>query len=453
MTREDIVKQVTEGLSSGKVRPWGAETAALELGAEEPDHITLGTMARRAYLEEKSGVKLNHMKMLERPYYAEYLCPEDGTEWTLASDDEDLTCCLCGSALTPKTASGKPVCKPLVQNYIGGTEDYYSLAGEVSVGGDVEATFTNILCYGTGVGHLGVGVGCFQLNRYNGPIEVKVADYAGAARNLAFVFDDESERARARGLINDNLDPIIAQMKQSFLDDFGGEVYYVDFLEKQHHSDRILHCCFYTRFGEYRGHGCTSRATGVAKNYIDEMFTREGVKCRVSVIGMGRDGDLKPSPRNRRGRYVSALQRIPIAVYEKNIGRPVDDLLSYIELDRQGVTEELGWPAYTGMGGEIVPAFYRTYKCNPRPEIVSCYQKVWAETRGGDLIFGVELPNVEVGIISGPEGIVPPIAREAMKISGIKNAKEYCAALAAVTLGGEFNFATLHIKEKLYTGR
>jgi hypothetical protein len=56
-------------------------------------------------------------------------------------------------------------------------------------------------------------------------------------------------------------------------------------------------------------------------------------------------------------------------------------------------------------------------------------------------------------MVSGPEGLVPPIGREALKICGITNAKEYAAALAAITLGGEFNFATLHIKEKLYTGR
>ena len=30
---------------------------------------------------------------------------------------------------------------------------------------------------------------------------------------------------------------------------------------------------------------------------------------------------------------------------------------------------------------------------------------------------------------------------------------EFAAALAAVTLGGEYNFATLHIRERMYTGR
>jgi hydroxymethylglutaryl-CoA reductase len=77
----------------------------------------------------------------------------------------------------------------------------------------------------------------------------------------------------------------------------------------------------------------------------------------------------------------------------------------------------------------------------------------YAKINGNDLIFGVELPNVEVGITSSPEGIISPMAREALKIAGITSAKEYAAALAAVTLGGEFNFATLHVQGRMYTGK
>jgi hypothetical protein len=104
-------------------------------------------------------------------------------------------------------------------------------------------------------------------------------------------------------------------------------------------------------------------------------------------------------------------------------------------------------------GGEIIPAFYRTMKNNFWPYLVSCLQKVYAKTRGNDLIFGVELPNVEVGITSSPEGIISPMAREALKIAGIHSAKEFAAAVAAVTLAGEFNFAALHVQERMYTGK
>lgn len=451
MDHESAVDQIKTGLLKGEVPPWKLEDLALEMGFQPPDNITVAVKARRAFVEHKSGHKLHHLVLPERPYKVEYSCPNDKTLWSLAADDTYTRCGFCDTPLE-MLPEDEMRYKPLVQNYIGGFEDFFSYAGEVTVGGEVEKTFQNILSWGTGIGHIGVSVGCFQLNKY-GPIEVKVSDWGVAARNLAFVFDSEVERERAKHLIKDHLPGIIPRMTEYQLAAWEGEIFDVDFLYKQHHGDRILHCCFYSRFAEHRGHGQTSHATGLAKNMIDELFQEHDIQCRVSVVGMGRDGDLKPSPRNRRGRYVSAQQRIPIKNYEESIGRPIDDFLSYLELDRQGVLEEIGWPAYTGMGGEIVPAFYRTMKNNPRPHLVSCFQKVYAETRGDELIFGVELPNVEVGITSSPEGIIPAMSREALKIAGITTAKEFAAALAAVTLGGEYNFATLHIKERMYTGK
>jgi len=450
MDRDDVVGKIKKALIKREIAPWKAEDAAVKEGIAKPENILVGTMARRAFIEEKSGHKFYHIVLPENPYHIGYRCPQDGTIWTLAADDTYVRCGICATPLEVLEENERY--KPLVNNYIGGVEDYYSYAGEVTVAGDVQKTFQNILCWGPGVGHLGISVGCFKLNKY-GPIEIKVSDWAGAARNLAFVFETEFEREKAKMLIKEKLSNIIPQITRTHLSEWGGEVYDVDFLNKQHHGDRILHCCFYTRFSDHRGHGQTSHSVGMAKNLIDDLFKKENIKCRLSVVGMGRDGDLKPSPRNRRGRYVSAQQRIPVKDYEKSIGRPIDDFLSYIELDRQAVLEEIGWPAYTGMGGEIIPAFYRTMKNNPRPYLVSCFQKVYAETRGNDLIFGVELPNVEVGITSSPEGIISPMAREALKIAGIHSAREYAAALAAVTLAGEFNFTTLHVQEKMYTGR
>ena len=449
MSQEAVVKKITDMMLNGEAAPWKAEETAQKEGIPAPDHIKAGAKARRAFVEEKCGHKFHHIVLPEKPYYIGYRCPKDRTVWWLAADDTYIQCGMCGTPLE-MMAEEDGRYNTLVNNYIGGVEDYYSYAGEITVAGDVNKTFQNILCWGPGVGHLGISVGCFRLIKY-GPIEVKVSDWGNAARNLSFVFDTESEREKARNIIEEKLPEIISQITKAHLSEWDGEIYNVSLLNKQHHGDRILHCCFHSRFPDYRGHGQTSWAAGMAKNMIDEFFKAQGIKCRVSVVGMGRDGDLKPSPRNRRGRYVSAQQAIPVKDFEKTIRRPIDDFLSYIELDSQGVLEEIGWPAYTGMGGEIIPAFYRTMKNNPRPYLVSCYQKVYAKIRGNDLIFGVELPNVEVGITSGPEGIIPPMAREALKMAGITNAKEYAAAVAAVTLGGEFNFATLHVREHMYT--
>ncbi len=450
MKLEKTIKKIAEMIHKGEIAPWKAEQAAIKEGASPPEYIEVAAKARRMFIEEKSGHRFYHILLPGKPYQISYRCPNDGTLWSLAADDTYVNCGLCGTSL--ELLEEEKRYSPFVNNYIGGVEDYYSYAGEVNVGGDVNKTFQNILCWGPGVGHLGISVGCFRLNKY-GPIEVKASDWAVAARNLSFVFDTEDEREKAKLLIKEKLPEIIPQITQAQLADWGGEVCDVDFLYKQHHGDRILHCCFYSRFENHRGHGQNSHAAGMAKNMIDDFFREKGISCRLSVVGMGRDGDLKPSPRNRRGRYVSAQQSIPVKEYENIIGRPIADLFSWIELDRQGVTEEIGWPAYTGMGGEIIPAFYRTMKCNPRPYLVSCLQKVYSKTVGNDLIFGVELPNVEVGITSSPEGIIPPMAREALKMAGITNAKEYAAAVAAVTLGGEFNFTMLHLQERMYTGR
>ena len=450
MPFDDIVKNLSDRMLEGKLAPWKAEEAALEEGLTGPEYITAGVAARRVFVEAKSGQSFQHIVLPDQPYYTAYRCPKDQSLWTLAADDTYIRCGMCGTPLEVLPEPQRH--KPLVNNYIGGVEDHFSYAGEVTVDGDVKKTFQNILCWGPGIGHLGISVGCFKLNKY-GPIEVRVSDWGLAARNLSFVFDNEREREQAKTIIQKHLPEIIPVITREDLSQWGGEIYDVDFLYKQHHGDRFLHCCFYSRFENHRGHGQTSHAAGKAKLMIDNLLKENQIPCRLSVVGMGRDGDVKPSTRNRRGRYVSAQQRIPIQEYEKNLGRPLEDFLSWIELDRQGVTEETGWPAYTGMGGEIIPAFYRTMKCNPRPFLVSCYQKVYVNTRGDELIFGVELPNVEVGITSSPEGIIPPASREALRLAGITSAKDFAAALAAVTLGGEFNFATLHVQERMYTGR
>ena len=450
MSFEDIVRSLSDRMLEGKIAPWKAEDVALAEGLAEPENIRAGVAARRVFVEAKSGHSFHHIVLPDKPYHTAYRCPNDQSLWNLAADDTYIRCGICGTPLEVLPEPERH--KPLVNNYIGGIEDHFSYAGEVTVGGDVEKTFQNILCWGPGIGHLGISVGCFKLNKY-GPIEVRVSEWGLAARNLSFVFDSEQEREQAKTIIQKHLPEIVPVITREELSPWGGEIYDVDFLYKQHHGDRFLHCCFYSRFENHRGHGQTSHAAGRAKLMIDNLFKENKISCRLSVVGMGRDGDVKPSTRNRRGRYVSAQQRIPIKEYEKTLGRPLEDFLSWIELDRQGVIEETGWPAYTGMGGEIIPAFYRTMKCNPRPFLVSCYQKVYANVRGEDLVFGVELPNVEVGITSSPEGIIPPASREALRLAGITSAKEFAAALAAVTLGGEFNFATLHVQERMYTGR
>ncbi|MBT8351520.1 MAG: hypothetical protein KJO26_09850, partial [Deltaproteobacteria bacterium] len=250
MISKEVVKKIKNMMLQGEIAPWKAEAAALKEGIPSPENITVGVMARRAFVEEKSGHKLHHIVLPEKPYHIAYRCPNDDSSWTLAADDTDLSCGMCYTPLEILPENERH--KPLVNNYIGGIEDYYSYAGEITVSGDVNKSFQNILCWGPGIGHLGISVGCFKLNKY-GPVEVKVSDWGLAARNLSFVFHTENERELAKNLIKENLPQIIPKMTAAQLSQWNGEIYDVDFLYKQHHGEYYLHCCFYSRFDNHRG--------------------------------------------------------------------------------------------------------------------------------------------------------------------------------------------------------
>ncbi|MFW6237100.1 MAG: hypothetical protein ACOC3F_01820, partial [Desulfosudaceae bacterium] len=216
MNRDDIIRTIADLLIKGDIMPWNAEEAAREEGLPSPDNLTAAVEARRLFVEKKCGHRFCHLVMPEHPYHVAYQCPHDGTLWTLAVGDTNTNCTLCGTALEMLPENERH--QPLVNNYIGGVEDYCSYSGQVTVTGDVDKTFQILLCWGPGVGHLGIGVGCYKLNQY-GPVEVKVADWGRAARNLSFVFDTEAERARARQLIEKKLPDIIPRITDKHLAD------------------------------------------------------------------------------------------------------------------------------------------------------------------------------------------------------------------------------------------
>jgi hydroxymethylglutaryl-CoA reductase len=135
---------------------------------------------------------------------------------------------------------------------------------------------------------------------------------------------------------------------------------------------------------------------------------------------------------------------------EQFLGKPVDRFLAFIEMDRRGV-EKLGWFFYTGMGAEVISGLYKATRVNPRMPINACLQRIYTHQEGNDLIYGVELPNVEAGVWSSIEGGVPPTGREVMRIMGITDTREFCANLAAQVMAGEFNLACEIVRGKLYT--
>ncbi|MFB0566809.1 MAG: hypothetical protein ACETWK_14160 [Candidatus Aminicenantaceae bacterium] len=437
------IQECVEQLKLGKLPPWKVEEEiATNIGILPPDNYSIAALCRQKFIEKETGEKFEFIRISEKPYKIHYQCERDNIFWELDALDSKLTCTICGS---PLKSLGKY--SPLVNNYIGGSEDYYSYAGRIKVKGDVEKEFTNLLIYGTGLGPIGVTRGCYIINTFGGA-EVKVSEFGRAARCLGYIFKKEQLRKKALSTIEALLPELKIGMNKK-MSEFGGRISFVEFLEVENQRGFILYVDFASDFVNFRGHGAISGAVGYAKKLIEVQFQKIGIEYELSVIAQGYDGDLKPSPRNKRGRYASAQVKVPMQDIEQFIGIDAEKLLSFVELDCTGA-QKLGCQFYSGMGGEIIPAIYKAAKVNPQSCLVSSFQSIYARAEKGDLIYGVELPNIEVGTVSSREGFISPGGREALRIMGIKTAREFAASVAAQVLAGEFNLAIEISREKLY---
>lgn len=440
---KSLIRDCVEKLKTGKLPPWKVEEEIeTHYGIPSPDNFKTAALCRQKFIEEETGERFTYIRISEKPYKVRYQCKTHELRWELDALDEHQRCSLCGSQLE---LAGKHA--PLVANYVGGTEDYYSSAGRIQVKGDVEKKFTNLLVYGTGLGPMGVTKGCYLIDKFGGA-EVRVSRLARAARCLGFRFKSEAQRHKAVQSIKDLLPDLKPEMNKK-MSDSGGRIGSVEYVKVESQKDFILYVDFDADFENFRGHGAISRAVGFAKREIEKKLRKGRVGCQLSVIAQGYDGDLKPSPRNKRGRYASAQIRVPVRDFEKLLRIEAQDFVSFVDLDCTG-SQKLGCQFYSGMGGEIIPALYRATKVNPRSCLVSSFQNTYAGIDRGDVVYGVELPNVEAGVLSTHEGLIPPAGREALRIMGIQTARDFAACLSAQVLAGEFNLAIEIVRERLY---
>jgi hypothetical protein len=400
-------------------------------------------LCRRRYIQSLTGEKFQQILLPDTPYKKRYYCAKDDLALELDARDRNLTCSLCGADLIATDQFA-----PLVANYVGGQDDYFSYAGQVNVKGDVRNTFTNLLVYGTGLGPIGVTRGSYVLNKLGGA-EVHVEDLARAVRCLGLRFLTEDMRQKAQAVIEAFV-PEATSVMQDQMSEFCGQISSVDFDHAEARNGLILYVEFVAEFSNFRGHGDISRAVGFIKRKVEEKLLSQEIAFEMSVIAQGHDGDLKPSPRNKRGRKTAAQIKIPLSDFEPMLKVDPDKFLSFVEIDAIGA-QRLGCPFYSGMGGEIIPAVYKATKVNPHSPLVSCFQNIFARKERGDIVYQVELPNVEVGVVSSREGLRSPVGREAMRIMGIKSAKDFSACVAAQVLAGEFNLALEISREKLYS--
>jgi hypothetical protein len=275
-----------------------------------------------------------------------------------------------------------------------------------------------------------------------------VSEFGSAARSLAFLFKTEEQRGKAIQVMELFWPQLRLDLEQK-VTEFSGRSVSIEFGRAEGRHGFVLYVEFVLDFENFRGHGDTSRCVGWAKSKIEELLKANGVDFQMGIIAQGYDGDLKPSPRNKRGRLAQAEIKIPKKEFEEEFGIPVEKFLISVEMDRIGA-EKLGCQFYSGMGGEIIPAVYKATKVNPQSSLVSSFQNIFTRIEGDFLIYGIELPNVEVGVASNREGIIPPSGREALRIMGIRSAREFAASLAAQVLAGEFNLALEISRERLY---
>lgn len=430
-------------LVSGKLPPWRVEDELISrYHIDPPDNFSLAAQSRREFIAKITGEKFSHIAISDKPYKIRYFCSEDDLTFELDARDSHIQCPLCHTEMENLSQF-----TPLVASYVGGCESYYSYAGRICVRGDIEKEFTNLLVYGTGLGPIGVTRGSFYINKFGGA-QVKVDKLAQAVRCHGLIFDSDETRRAAQSVIEEHLDGLKEKMND-LMREFTGVVGSVDFDCVDSQEDFILYVDYVASFTNFRGHGDISRAVGSVKREIENLLDSSGVDYKLSVIAQGHDGDLKPSPRNKRGRFATAELRVPIAEFEEFFKVDLQKFLSFVNVDALGA-QKLGCPFYSGMGGEIILAVYKATQVNPQSPLVSSFQNIYAGIEIGELVYRVELPNVEVGVFSTREGIISPGAREALRIMGIQTAREFAASLAVQVLAGEFNLALEISRERLY---
>ncbi len=440
---KQIIKECAARLVGGELPPWKVEQEIAErYRVVPPENFRLAALSRRKFVENTTGEMFAFISLPEKPYKIHYHCTCCLFGWELDAADTNRRCSICGDELKPLSQYG-----PLVSNYVGGSEVYYSFAGSIEVKGDVAKTFTNLLVYGTGLGPIGVTRGCRTINRFGGA-EVCVSQFGRAARCIGFIFPSEEGRHRAVELLMNHTERLKREMTP-LLEEFSGRLSGVEFEPAESPGGCLLFVDFSAEFPNARGHASLSRAVGLAKKICQELLLNSGLDFKLSVIAQGYDGDLKPSPRNKRGRYASAEVRIPAQEFETELNVNPDKFVSFVHLDALGA-RKLGCQFYSGMGGEIVPAVYKATQVNPQSPLVSSFENIIVQVDKGDIVYRVELPNVEAGLASSREGIISPLAREALRIMGIRTAREFAASLAAQVLAGEFNLALEISRERLY---
>jgi hydroxymethylglutaryl-CoA reductase len=434
------IESIAQALTEGSLPPWQVERAFEEHGARR---FHMAAETRRAFLEQESGVRFEQLAVPEEPWRTLADCRSCGLVYDLVAWDRRRRCSVCGSDVE---ARDEPP-QALVASYIGGIEDFYSYAGVLEVTGDIERRFLNVLQYGTGLGPVGATRGCFLASRLGG-VEIAVGEKSRALRALCFDYDSESRRDQAWQVMLAKHDDISTAIRPH-LEPWQGVLAMVEPLRTSEGRQHRLYVTFIADFINHRGHHAVSKAVGAVKPLCERLLAEASCAPLHAFIAQGYDGDLKPSHRNLRGRSALASVTAPLDVVRTVCKVEPATLLRFIRIDAQGA-QKLGHVGHTGMGGEIVPACYKATKINPHSPLVSATEAIHADISDGDFHYEVAMPNIEAGVLSTTEGLIPPVGREMIEVIGLRDSRDFAAWCAGLVLAAELNLSVEIAREQLY---
>jgi len=131
-TESRVIHACVERLREDLLAPWKVEEELeTSFSIDPPENFRIAALCRQHFIKEITGKNFRSIHVPDKPYKTRYLCAKENLVWELDIRDENHTCSLCASELKSLDQFA-----PLVANYVGGQEDYFSYAGQIAVTGD-----------------------------------------------------------------------------------------------------------------------------------------------------------------------------------------------------------------------------------------------------------------------------------------------------------------------------
>ncbi|MEM1939381.1 MAG: hydroxymethylglutaryl-CoA reductase (NADPH) [Acidilobaceae archaeon] len=197
--------------------------------------------------------------------------------------------------------------------------------------------------------------------------------------------------------------------------------------------------------GDAMGMNMATLASDKICSYIESSY--DGPARCISLSG-NMCTDKKPAIINRllgRGKYVIAEAVVRENIVE-NILKAKPELIHYINITKNLLGSAVaGSNSFNAHYANIIAAIFIATGQDAAQVVESSMGFTWTELRDRDLYISVTLPSLEVGTIGG--GTRLPAQREALRLLGVEgggnppgvNALKFAEIIAATVLAGELN--------------